>query len=729
MNPELREVNPHNVDKNIDSRSLWIKKFNEFFDRFKEKLFGLEEYDYSPANRDEETSNGLTNQSARRKWRQKSFVINWPFKQKHVKRFAIRNRDTFFTEQQRLEIVYEILERAPIDPDRPKRRGLSALLENGTYECAYPLHDGDVNIYGHETKPTCNRQWLKLFWASWKRCFQVQPLLQVRNYFGEKIGFYYVFMDCYTSMLIYPSLAGIVALIIGLAQYWNSDEVKALCEQHEPSPNHISNFWMCPICEPPACEAWLMKHEGCFQYTWSYVIDNSWSLFLSVFIMLWAIVFLKVWRRREARVAVEWCTEDVAEQDFTIRPNYEERALHVIQNPVTGELEPHIPLTRRCLWIGVSLSATLLMVIFACLCLMILVLSRIALYGALKKLTGFVANRNVECSRWLVHGLIFIVVLLLEKAYHVLAHKLTIFECPKTQSKFMTSLLWKIFVFQLLNDFVPIAYAAWMKGKTVNSPLDMKFLDELCDGGCLGEVTELIAVLLLARLIFGNISEVGIPFLKNAVKNFLHRNVMDDKNHTKSVPQFLKDFHLNEVELDGVYDEYMEMMIQFAFIVLFIPALPASAFVCFLNNIAEIRVDAINMLLSYRRPLPIRAPGIGIWNQFLDVIIKSGVICNAALLAFTSDIIPRLYYVYMINPNRTVTGFTRFSLNRLPIDGYIRNNEHHVDFHASLKKQNVSDCWYPDYSYSSRFEERGKYRKCALAMIHWELNCTSENEL
>jgi len=48
--------------------------------------------------------------------------------------------------------------------------------------------------------------------------------------------------------------------------------------------------------------------------------------------------------------------------------------------------------------------------------------------------------------------------------------------------------------------------------------------------------------------------------------------------------------------------QYMEMMIQFAFIALFSPAFPAAAVVCFLNNIAEIRVDAGNILINNRLP-------------------------------------------------------------------------------------------------------------------------------
>jgi len=99
-----------------------------------------------------------------------------------------------------------------------------------------------------------------------------------------------------------------------------------------------------------------------------------------------------------------------------------------------------------------------------------------------------------------------------EAIYHRIAHALTEYECPRTEKQFMSSLLWKIFVFEMLNDFVPIAYAAWLKGK-LGTPLSLNFLTELCDGGCIGEVTELVAVLLLARLFIGNTMEVRVVLI------------------------------------------------------------------------------------------------------------------------------------------------------------------------------------------------------------------------
>lgn len=388
-------------------------------------------------------------------------------------------------------------------------------------------------------------------------------------------------------------------------------------------------------------------------------------------------------------MAVDWDTHDSEEHDMIIRPNYEERAPVQHKNPITLESEPYVPMTKRFRWLFASVMATVFMLIFATFCLLALVMSRIALYSQFKKLGGTFTAKNVEWARWTVHGMIFIMVTVFETFYHWIAHKLTEYECPKTESQFISSLLWKIFIFEMMNDFVPIAYAAWVKGK-VSTPLKLDFLSELCDGGCIGEVTELVAVLLLARLVVGNTMEVGVPFLKHTFKEYIQKKGDAAEEHSKRKPQFQNDFNLEEVELDGVYDEYMEMMIQFSFIVFFSSALPVAPFLCFLNNVVEIRVDAINMLQAHRRPVPIRVPGIQIWNSFMDIIIKLGIIINAGLIAFTSDNIPKLYYRYIAAPGHGYLGFTKFSLSQVPILGWKER--------TTLMNQHESEtCYYPDW--------------------------------
>lgn len=193
-------------------------------------------------------------------------------------------------------------------------------------------------------------------------------------------------------------------------------------------------------------------------------MDNEATVVLAFLSVLWATAFIKMWKRHEAELAFEWDTYDLEMEDVVIRPEYEEKAPERRENPVTRETEPFVPNSTRMFWLMVSAVVTLFMLGSVVAVLSGLVMFRILLYRILKTIGGSLGHHNVEYSRWIVHGLIFIVVVIFEKIYHSIALKLTSWECPKTQAQWMTSFLWKVFLFELLNDFVPIAYAAWFKG-------------------------------------------------------------------------------------------------------------------------------------------------------------------------------------------------------------------------------------------------------------------------
>uniref|UniRef100_A0A915HJG7 Anoctamin n=1 Tax=Romanomermis culicivorax TaxID=13658 RepID=A0A915HJG7_ROMCU len=159
----------------------------------------------------------------------------------------------------------------------------------------------------------CIRQKLKASWATWGATTKRQPLNRVTEYFGEKIGFYFAFMDCYTKMLIFPSAVGLLVLLYGLIYASNLQEIDNICKPlhttsggnvaHGASNTHhrrkrsstaaatnnnsVADLWMCPICEPPGCEPWEMYIEGCSQYQWAFRLDNEASILLSSCVILW----------------------------------------------------------------------------------------------------------------------------------------------------------------------------------------------------------------------------------------------------------------------------------------------------------------------------------------------------------------------------------------------------------------------------------------------------------
>lgn len=129
-------------------------------------------------------------------------------------------------------------------------------------------------------------------------------------------------------------------------------------------------------------------------------------------------------------------------------------------------------------------------------------------------------------------------------------------------------------------------------------------------------------------------------------------------------PRWELDYDL--LENEGLFGEYLEMVIQFGFITIFVAAFPLAPFFALANNIFEIRIDSDKMVCDLRRPVAHRAQDIGIWFSMLSAIAKMAVISNAFLIAFTSQFLPKLLYRASISPDGSLQGYTNYSLAWAP---------------------------------------------------------------
>ena len=89
---------------------------------------------------------------------------------------------------------------------------------------------------------------------------------------------------------------------------------------------------------------------------------------------------------------------------------------------------------------------------------------------------------------------------------------------------------------------------------------------------------------------------------------------------------------------------------------MFLAAFPLAPIFALINAVAEIRVDAINMVSYHRRPPVGRAEDIGAWYSVLEAVTIAAVLMNGFVLAFTSEFIPRLLYRLKYAPDRNSTG-------------------------------------------------------------------------
>jgi hypothetical protein len=68
---------------------------------------------------------------------------------------------------------------------------------------------------------------------------------------------------------------------------------------------------------------------------------------------------------------------------------------------------------------------------------------------------------------------------------------------------------------------------------------------------------------------------------------------------------------------------------------MFVAAFPLAAFMSFVSNYIEIRVDAWKLCQQCRRPEPRTAEDIGTWQAIFEAVSFAAVLCNSALVAYT----------------------------------------------------------------------------------------------
>ncbi|KAJ8252006.1 hypothetical protein COCON_G00213180, partial [Conger conger] len=139
------------------------------------------------------------------------------------------------------------------------------------------------------------------------------------------------------------------------------------------------------------------------------------------------------------------------------------------------------------------------------------------------------------------------------------------------------------------------------------------------------------------------------------------RSSFQEEEREKKLQRYETDHFLEPFA--GLSPEYMEMIIQFGFVTLFVASFPLAPLFALLNNIIEIRLDAKKFVSELRRPVATKAKDIGIWYNILRGIGKVAVIINAFVISFTSDFVPRLVYQYMYSPDGSMHGFVNHTLS------------------------------------------------------------------
>ncbi|KAF1549896.1 Anoctamin-6, partial [Eudyptes moseleyi] len=605
-----------------------------------------------------------------------------PFQKDHLSNFYIQDKDTFFNPATRSRIVHFILSRVEYTTkNNVKKFGINKLLDTGTYKAAFPLHDSSFRHLSTDSDCPSERYLLYREWAHPKNIFKLQPLDFIRKYYGEKIGIYFAWLGFYTNMLIVAAVVGVGCFLYGCLTKDNCTWSQEVCD-----PNIGGNIIMCPQCDK-VCTYWNLTIT-CESSKKLCIFDSFGTLVFAVFMGIWVTLFLEFWKRRQAELEYEWDTVEYLEQEEQVRPEYEARCSHVVMNEITQQ-EEHVPYTAcgKCIRMTFCTSAVffwILLIIASVIGIIVYRLSVFLVFSAKlpKHINGTEAIRKYltpQTATSVTASLIsFIVIMVLNVIYEKVAILITDFELPRTQTDYENSLTTKMFLFQFVNYYSSCFYIAFFKGKFVGHPGNPvywlgKYRNEECDpGGCLLELTTQLAIIVGGKAIWNNIQEVLLPWVKNLIGRYCAA-----ARSEKVVPRWEQDYHLQPIGKLGLFYEYLEMVIQFGFVTLFVASFPLAPLLALINNTLEIRLDAWKLTTQFRRMVPQKAQDIGAWQPIMQGIAILAVVTNAMIIAFTSDMIPRLVYYwsfsvppYGSHSSHTMKGYINSTLSVFNISDF-----------------------------------------------------------
>ncbi|KAM4712237.1 anoctamin-6 isoform 2-T2 [Anableps anableps] len=598
-----------------------------------------------------------------------------PFEKERQDCFQIVKKDQFFTPSMRSRMAYYILCRAPYEiRGNIKKFGITKLLGGGVYKAAYPPHDCRFNV--RSTDESCPNERFLLYneWAHPKNFYKIQPLDLIRKYYGEKIGIYFAWLGFYTGMLAIAAVVGLGCFIYGYQIQETSTWSKEVCD-----PNIGGKIVMCPQCD--LCNYWILN-STCDTSKKLIIFDNFGTLVFAVFMSVWVTVFLEFWKRYQAELEYEWDTVEFLEQEEPPRPEYEAKCIYERINSVTGVKEK-VPFSfcGRCFRLSIGIGTVLFWIMLILVSIVAIIVYRLAVFFSLSIKLKNPSNHTTlepikeyvtpQMATSVTAGLIsFVVIMILNMLYERVAIWITDFELPRTRTDYENSLTLKMFLFQFVNYYSSCFYIAFVKGKIVGHPgqpvyLLGKYRNEECDpGGCLIELTTQLAIIMGGKAIWNNIQEVLLPWVKNLIFRYCTRSTPEKVEP----PRWEQDFELQPFTKLGLFYEYLEMVIQFGFVTLFVASFPLAPVLALMNNLFEIRVDAWKITTQFRRVVPEKAQDIGAWQPILQGIAILAVATNAMIIAFTSDMIPRLVYywsfsVYEGHTNHSMSGFINSSLS------------------------------------------------------------------
>jgi hypothetical protein len=407
---------------------------------------------------------------------------------------------------------------------------------------------------------------------------------QVRDYFGEAVAFYWLWIGYMMKALAVLAVLGLGALFI---------------ELFAQTPN---NFTAMPF---------------------------------SVCAGIWAVSVVHFWRRVAATRALSWGTLDLDDELLPPRKEfYGEKRI----NPVTERPELHYDWTGRIpafIFSGVILAGSIVGL------LLITLLLFAVRHMMHRGLWLFPHSPNAPLYFQFFNA---ILVEILNFQFSKMAKWRTEQENHRTDKDFQTHLLGKTMAFKFFNSYISLYYIAFFKGHDHQTPFpapyDVYPKLRCRHNDCMVDLSSQLVCFMVVRMIFANLYEIIAPKVASCWESFWEDRALRGLAGGSKIVMFMG---MSSMETQSkkvkpeMYEEMEELLITYGYCVLFVVAAPWMPFVVLVGCMIETALDKVKLFRLVQRPWPELVGHHEPWDTAFDLMGGAAMFTNIALVVFGSD--------------------------------------------------------------------------------------------
>lgn len=454
-----------------------------------------------------------------------------------------------------------------------------------------------------------------------------QPLDAVEEYFGEKVTFYFAWLQHCARHLLVLTILGMIVTFCQLA---------------------------------------------------SNNIDHPIRPFFSIVVMIWTFMVLLNWRRRSNLLAYNWGSIDYKDKE-TPRPEFHGE---YVVDEITGEWAVKYPAWKRWVKYAVSIPINLFFTTMAALLILLVHANRDV------QMANYITQRQdptsepfefkvsihnigkpaelveVEMTKdlvkdptfWLVMGALPALLGLCIPILNLILMKISVilndFENYRTESEYRTHLIIKVFGFRFVSQFGTLFYYAAISIGDEQS----------VQNGLVRMGTSLMIYTTVSHWWSIFLQVYFFMFIRNIRRHLyrrkLHQELKNIELEEENINTSLSDAEARQARLinkrmlldqaqDDIwfelmnpahdsFPEYITAVLQFSFVACFSVVLPITPLFCLFNYLLSMRYDAYKLCRGRRRPLAQKTGGIGVWEHLLHIVAVVSVLTNCWLIAFTT---------------------------------------------------------------------------------------------